>query len=360
MQETVSPYYLLYDHLRVSTVPKEYKFETWFPDLVPTVVKYFETEIEELDKYPFNGRRPISKKFQGLTDEITKLIPYWSKLAGYTEGRICYHIYSVFFCLLHDPGYLSLSKYDKNVLLWTNLFHDISKRGTPEVEGKDNIHPFKSAWRTLHVMQDSLNWINIKEEEWKVWDDIFDRAYMFRNGEIVQDHSYLKSIKAFLDKNVGDNKFLLDIIYMTLLHQSLPNMKEWKHKSIIHPLEEVKYYFDSRRMKLMKIFMRNDSVSYTLFKPMHTTHSCSHQLDRYIDVLIKYLECIEEFDAFALEFGEAGLEETSKKYLKTANGTILRQTLIDGVIVQYVAGEILNEKTDAIREKPQSKFSKMS
>ena len=37
---------------------------------------------------------------------------------------------------------------------WAALLHDITKRGNPEFEGKDHIHPFLSAMATLKIFKE--------------------------------------------------------------------------------------------------------------------------------------------------------------------------------------------------------------
>lgn len=44
-----------------------------------------------------------------------------------------------------------VSESDKNVIYWACLLHDVRKLGMPVFEGKDHIHPFKSAASVLEV-----------------------------------------------------------------------------------------------------------------------------------------------------------------------------------------------------------------
>ena len=49
--------------------------------------------------------------------------------------------------------YNPLSEADKNVVQWACLLHDIRKLGSPVIQGKDHIHPFKSAVAVLEVFK---------------------------------------------------------------------------------------------------------------------------------------------------------------------------------------------------------------
>ena len=46
---------------------------------------------------------------------------------------------------MSDPNFTKLNDYDKNIMYWIVLLHDIRKRGSPVVTLRDPIHPFSSA-----------------------------------------------------------------------------------------------------------------------------------------------------------------------------------------------------------------------
>jgi len=49
--------------------------------------------------------------------------------------------------------YDKLNRSEKNIILWACLLHDVRKLGSPIFEGKDHVHPFKSAASVLDVFQ---------------------------------------------------------------------------------------------------------------------------------------------------------------------------------------------------------------
>jgi hypothetical protein len=59
-----------------------------------------------------------------------------------------------------------LNNMEQNILKWAALFHDISKRGMPDFEGKDHVHPFESAITTLKMFVE-LEIIGINNSEEK-------------------------------------------------------------------------------------------------------------------------------------------------------------------------------------------------
>ena len=53
---------------------------------------------------------------------------------------------------VRDATYLNeLNDYEKNIMKWSTLLHDISKRSIPLFQGKDHIHPFISGRETLKI-----------------------------------------------------------------------------------------------------------------------------------------------------------------------------------------------------------------
>ena len=43
---------------------------------------------------------------------------------------------------------------DQNIILWSALLHDIKKRGCPEFDSRDPIHPFVSGKESLGLFQE--------------------------------------------------------------------------------------------------------------------------------------------------------------------------------------------------------------
>lgn len=47
----------------------------------------------------------------------------------------------------------ALEDEEQNIIMWSCLLHDIRKLGAPVFEGKDHVHPFKSAAAVLEVFE---------------------------------------------------------------------------------------------------------------------------------------------------------------------------------------------------------------
>ena len=56
-------------------------------------------------------------------------------------------------CVMKDPYFAQLSPELQNILKWASLLHDIAKQSKPAIEGRDHIHPFKSAIIVLELFE---------------------------------------------------------------------------------------------------------------------------------------------------------------------------------------------------------------
>ena len=66
--------------------------------------------------------------------------------------------------LTHGLFNTQLNNEERNILKWVALFHDISKRGMPDFEGKDHVHPFESAAMVLKIFV-QLGILKIESDE---------------------------------------------------------------------------------------------------------------------------------------------------------------------------------------------------
>lgn len=86
-------------------------------------------------------------KVLGLVDaEIeSKLGEPWRDLKKINDSFVAIHTILVLWRVMIDPMFQTYSQLEQNILKWGALLHDIRKLGPPVYEGKDHIHPFKSA-----------------------------------------------------------------------------------------------------------------------------------------------------------------------------------------------------------------------
>ena len=56
-------------------------------------------------------------------------------------------------CVVRDPMFANLTPELQNCLKWASLLHDIAKLSKPTIEGRDHVHPFKSAIVVLDVFE---------------------------------------------------------------------------------------------------------------------------------------------------------------------------------------------------------------
>lgn len=121
-------------------------FETHFPGLISLICRYFTSYIPCFWK---------NTNFKIKTEAIiVPKISYWKIMCEFKNYETAFHSLQIIFLFLRDEEFKRLNKMNKNILLWAALLHDIEKRGQPIVFGKDLSHPFRSAWRALHIFSD--------------------------------------------------------------------------------------------------------------------------------------------------------------------------------------------------------------
>ena len=257
---------------------------------------FFKQELKWYNRIPsYIGCIGLPKSFGKANALIEEYIPVWKELKTYTDGRICFHVYKLYYSLLRDPEYYEFSKYDRNALLWVTLLHDICKLGPPAVPGKDPLHPFKSACQTLHCFNTSFKFTDLSAEDMQEWDKIFEEGYIMSKAVNRQNHAIVPKVKRFLDEKLKGKDFEKEIIIYVLLHQSIPTLKDHPHASLLTPLEtEVPKYFTKRTFKVFGMFLLHDSFSYLLYNPKQRT-IFGKEIEENMQALVDFMkENIEE------------------------------------------------------------------
>ena len=137
-----------------------YPFEDYFP-LFFEKIKEIPTFIEEIKKeynpatshdlYPLINERI----FEPCKEELKKVMG--DSLDDLLEcGNLTFHTILVVYLSFADERFNNLSKFNQNILLWSALFHDIAKRGKKHFEGKDHVHPFRSAAACIKLLISKL------------------------------------------------------------------------------------------------------------------------------------------------------------------------------------------------------------
>ena len=121
-------------------------FETHFPGLITLICKYFTSHMPGFWK---------NTDFKYKTEEIiVPKVSHWKIMSGFKHYETAFHSLRIIFLFLGDEEFKMLNKSNQNILLWAALLHDIEKRGKPIIFGKDLSHPFRSAWRALHIFSE--------------------------------------------------------------------------------------------------------------------------------------------------------------------------------------------------------------
>ena len=298
--------------------PEKYIFEKIFPNFT----KYFKnldynfTEAIRKKTYQKeNGNMPIAIK-QYIQDNISiwsvEIVNYagyyWDALDKKIKNHTLLFLYMVEVFINRDK----LSDYDKNILYWAILFHDIGKFHEMNTIYKedysknrriDKAHPFKSAIVFIRTaINQKLIFFN-DEKEKKEFIEFFEKRFVKALYESFEEKKIRNKKGIFYDinfnnfddiekfllklKSLKENKWIYEVVILIIFHQSLPNNNPGLHgRHINEPLLDEKYIkelFDIRLIELMRIILIYDSSSHCVF----FSSEWEQEIDKYFDLLIK-------------------------------------------------------------------------
>ena len=298
-------------------IPSEQNFEKIFPKLTSffkDIDKNFSEFMEKKSYYNYNTnmelRYFILREIYKCNSEITNFIGYyWDTLDKKIKSHSTIFLYMVNEYIKKDK----VNNYDKNILFWTILFHDIGKFHVMNKFYKedysrnkfiDKSHPFKSAIIFIQTLlnqkliyfkdeNEKDNFVKFFEKEftdtlYKSFEEVKKKDKKTRSIEYNISFKNFDNIEKFLLmlKDHEENKWIYDIIILIIFHHSLPNDdKNGKH--LHNPLLDKKYIkelFDLRLLELMRIILIYDSSSHCLFEG-----NWEQKIDKHFDQLIKEL-----------------------------------------------------------------------
>lgn len=288
--------------------PEKFQFEITFPKLTKFADEYdlhflnyaslqkynlsssealiTELRQKDLDKIFF---QVINNKYPEFEAEIVNVLGQpWKVLHSKFEGYTTYHIILCLVLLRYDLKFVLkdfISDFDKQVLQWTFLLHDISKHVKLEVEcshhceydnklAGDKIHPFKSVATLIDILAES-SYFNLGKDfeelagslssifRSSIKLELFERKHIIT---FVQDITSTNKVKDCLDNidKLGDYKWVTDLIVLVGYHQSLPNCEKHMNQPLLSK-SDYDMLFTPRLLELMRVMMINDSTSHSRF-----------------------------------------------------------------------------------------------
>lgn len=239
------------------------------------------------------GQRWTLALFPSFLNQVTALIPEFSRLLLPSQLEVSAHICHFLVFMTGDPAWQSLDPYDRNLLLWISLLHDIGKKVGPNKE-RDLLHPFESAAVCVELLQ-KWGWLPNSSQDLThgkaISEHIRAAVTTDSSGKTIQDNRQLASIVWELLKLTGilaanqpfsrlqsaiqgrdrSDLFTLDILLLVLLHQSVTVTAAYPQAA---PLDANEYgiYLNPRLSRLLSLILRCDSgsYSYVLYRAGHS------------------------------------------------------------------------------------------
>jgi hypothetical protein len=194
-----------------------------------------------------------------------------------------------FFIILVDK-YINVSgkitEYDKNILYWTVLYHDLGKfmnmnpiiKENVQIESYDKTHPFKSIIIFLNSAFEHDLFYYPNNEYKNELINMYNKEFIYaiynswnlETSENIKRYNmcfkYIEFIAKFFMKikSQKENEWLFDICVLIIFHQSLPNNKDHMNSPLLEE-KYIKIFFTKRLVELMRIIMVYDSASHSMF-----------------------------------------------------------------------------------------------
>lgn len=234
---------------------------------------------KEIGKYLHDGRK-----------EIETHLEEWKTLRSHSDKTISYHTIRVIYLIFKDHNFATLSEQEQDALLWAGLFHDISKRGRPLLQGKDPLHPYTGTAAALNIMY-RFGWLPQNTRGYLDYVcEFINRSLVVEDGIECMDISRIKDILSHLYCIIGilpspdtpwsnyaqlvknieveepQKLFELEILLLVLLHQFSTFTQKFPNTSPLSD-DQVSMIFSPRLFRMTRIIVLNDSLSYLLVQP---------------------------------------------------------------------------------------------
>lgn len=203
----------------------------------------------------------------------------WKGLIGINNGKTRLHVFfMIILTLIQSEYYIDqkiINDYEYNILLYTCLFHDISKHVSLNLSLKekfytdkpDKIHPFKSAAVALDVFFNE-KLIKINESIFNTLSSLLIKSVKkSENGKYIHSFEYLNEILNCLNeiRIDSDNEWFVDMLVLIMFHQSFDNNYRSQNLPFLE-IDQVKIIFSERLFEMMLIIFVNDSVAHSYFE----------------------------------------------------------------------------------------------
>ena len=271
-------------------------FDSSLSSYLKKTTEYIKTDIKNylLMNYKYND------------NEIKEYIKfYWVNQGDYNIIHICLFLILADKYIQNFSGKL-FSEYDKNILYWTILFHDLGKHMNinPLIKEKinkninDKTHPFKSIIIFLNIFfEKNLFYYpneNYKNDLMNFYKNEFSNSLFnswklekYKKNKYNISFEYIDIFEKFFNKIKEEekNEWIYDICILIIFHQSLPNNDGKMNRPLLDE-KYIKIFFSKRLIELMRVIMIYDSASHSLFNKGEWTE----QINKHIDELLKLFD----------------------------------------------------------------------
>lgn len=192
------------------------------------------------------------------------------------------------------------------MLKWACLLHDLAKRGTPSILGRDHIHAFRSAsvslevFKRLGILLPSGETTEVTNQQLEAVQRLISESVQplpeiwredFRHGKpivtVMNAHHNLSEIFYYMWelKLAPRDSFVDQVFRLVLFHDSVESLATRPNMLNLSPKEKAKYC-DQTFYKLIQVLLIADNESYFLFDESHQGR-CRREITTLFASLVK-------------------------------------------------------------------------
>ena len=252
----------------------------------------------------------VKRVLEAVDAELTAVLgAFWTNLRAQSQDLLSTHTILVLWRATQQPLFDQLSLEEQNVLKWTCLLHDLAKRGTPLILGRDHCHAFRSAAAALEVFkhlgillptgpssksnqganQPLESVLRLISESFQPLPEIWRDDFRHGKPVVTVMHAHHNLPEIFHNlwelKLAPRDSFVDQIFRLVLFHDSIEALETRPNMINLSEKEKAKYC-DQTFYKLMQILHIADNDAYVLFDESHQMR-CTREIMSLYGTLVK-------------------------------------------------------------------------
>lgn len=238
-------------------------------DKLPELWLFLETLSADVEAGTIKSTEQVIGRCRGFytadrTAKIEAVIPGWTHMASFEDGKTLWHVNVAMVALLQLAEYRSMSANQQAVQQWIVLLHDLAKE---PVGGRDHRHTFRSAAQSGRILPTiGFPVTAAYQSRFKDWFNLTDTATRVDAVQHVdiQDNRKLPGILGGARRIFSEPT--RTAVVTIALHQSITSLAAWPVQAPLTD-DQITAYVDRHILAPLLALTLADSGGWNLFDP---------------------------------------------------------------------------------------------